>query len=165
MFNFKFDSKEKKDLKKSREVWTTEKLVQLNKAIEEGYTPKNVPFWEGDPRWRAADINFQPTQAEKDEIKKCMTDIVYFANTYCHVMTDYGIKQIKLHDYQEEMLRNYQYNRHNIVLSSRQIGKCCISSTDIYINNEPVKIHSLYKNKTFLHKVKSLLYTILDKLE
>ena len=50
-------------------------------------------------------IVFNYTPEELKEIKKCATDIVYFANKYCTVMTDEGLKTIKLRPYQEKMLK------------------------------------------------------------
>ena len=45
------------------------------------------------------------------EIKRCASDIVYFANNYCTVMTDKGLQTISLRPYQEEMLRQFQKER------------------------------------------------------
>jgi len=43
-------------------------------------------------------------------------------------MTDEGIQQVKLRDYQKDMLRDFQHNRFNIVLASRQMGKTVTAS-------------------------------------
>jgi hypothetical protein len=108
--------------------WTSEKVEQLMLALEEGYKPKATPFYEGNSNLRKGNIVFNYTPHEIREIKKCATDIVYFANTYCTVMTDHGLQTIKLRGYQEEMLRQFQKERFNCCLASRQIGKTICSS-------------------------------------
>jgi hypothetical protein len=111
--------------------WSSEKVEQLMIALEEGYKPKSTPFYEGNPNLRKGNIVFNYTPHEIKEIKRCATDIVYFANTYCTVMTDHGLQTIELRPYQEEMLRQFQKERFNVCLASRQIGKTICSS--IYI--------------------------------
>jgi hypothetical protein len=108
--------------------WTSEKVEQLMIALEDGYKPKSTPFYEGNPNLRKGNIVFNYSPHEIKEIKKCATDIVYFANTYCTVMTDHGLQTIQLRPYQEEMLRQFQKERFNVCLASRQIGKTICSS-------------------------------------
>ena len=110
-------------------AWTTESVNQLLLALEEGYKPKSTPFYEGNPNLRKGNIVFNYTPEELREIKKCATDIVYFANNYCTVMTDEGLQTIILRDYQENMLRQFQKERFNVCLASRQIGKTMSSSS------------------------------------
>ena len=109
-------------------AWTSNKVEQLMLAIDEGYKPKSTPFYEGNPNLRKGNIVFNYTDEEIREIKRCAKDIVYFANTYCTVMTDEGLQTINLRPYQEEMLRQFQAERFNICLASRQVGKTICSS-------------------------------------
>ena len=109
-------------------AWTSEKVEQLMLALDEGYKPKSTPFYEGNPNLRKGNIVFNYTDEEIREIKKCAKDIVYFANTYCTVMTDEGLQTIELRPYQENMLRQFQAERFNICLASRQVGKTICSS-------------------------------------
>jgi hypothetical protein len=109
-------------------AWTSHKVEQLMLAIDEGYKPKSTPFYEGNPNLRKGNIVFNYTDEEIREIKKCAKDIVYFANTYCTVMTDEGLQTINLRPYQENMLRQFQAERFNICLASRQVGKTICSS-------------------------------------
>jgi len=107
-----------------RIVWSTEKIDQLNHAISEGAKIKvTLPYYEGNMKFRRANVVFDYTDHELSEIKKCAKDIVYFAENYACVMTDNGIQRIKLRDYQVDMLRQFAANRFNITLASRQIGK------------------------------------------
>jgi hypothetical protein len=125
MNNNIFIPKEESD---NKIVWSTAKIEMLMQAIEEGIHVKHAPFHEGNPTLRKANINFDYTNEEISEIKRCSRDIVYFANKYCTVMTDEGIRQIVLRDYQEDMLRHFVANRYSIVLAARQIGKTICSS-------------------------------------
>ena len=112
-------------------AWTTKKVDDLLVAMEDGYKPKASPFHEGNPNLRKGNIVFEYTPEEIREIKRCATDIVYFANKYCTVMTDEGLQTITLRGYQENMLRQFHNERFNVCLASRQIGKTICSS--IYI--------------------------------
>lgn len=157
-------------------AWTTEKVEQLMLAIEEGYKPKSVPFYEGNSNLKKGNVVFDYTAHELKEIKRCATDIVYFANTYCTVMTDHGLKTIKLRSYQEEMLRQFQKERFNICLAARQIGKCALSSTEILIMKDgkgfKTTIGRLYfeslkltRKLTLVESTKFFLWKIYDKLD
>lgn len=112
--------------------WSSEKVEKLIASIDDGYKPRGgSPFYEGNPSLRKGNILFDYTPNEMEEIKKCAADICYFANNYCTVMTDEGLRTISLRDYQYEMLEHFKTNRFSICLASRQIGKTICSS--IYI--------------------------------
>jgi hypothetical protein len=58
------------------------------------------------------------------EYQKCMLDPVYFARTYCKIISlDKGLVNFKLYPYQEEMFNHFNDNRFSIVLACRQSGK------------------------------------------
>jgi len=116
---------------KSSNFWSTAKVEKLvYDAEENGVDYKDVdnPFHENDPELRKGNILFEYTEWELEEIKKCAEDVVYFANKYCHVMTDEGIRQILLRDYQIQILNQYQHHRKNVFVSPRQSGKTITSS-------------------------------------
>lgn len=116
---------------KSSNFWSTAKVDRLvYDAEENGVDYKDVdnPFHENDPELRKGNILFEYTEWELEEIQKCASDVVYFANTYCHVMTDEGIRQISLRDYQIQILNQYQHHRKNVFVSPRQSGKTITSS-------------------------------------
>jgi hypothetical protein len=48
-------------------------------------------------------------------------------------MTENGIDIIRLRDYQEEIINSFKANRFNILMASRQIGKCLYPSSQIII--------------------------------
>ena len=116
----------------TRYSWDSKKAAKLIVALDDGYKPKSTPFYEGNFSLRRGNIVFDYTKQEIREIKKCATDIVYFANNYCTVMTDEGLQTITLRDYQEDMLKQFQKERFNICVASRQVGKTICSS--IYIS-------------------------------
>jgi len=120
-----YDKAKKKsvDDDSGRVIWTSEKVEKALKAFDEGYDLKDSPFYEKKTVYRKGNLVYEYTDLEIAEIKRCAKDIIYFANTYCQVMTDDGYQKVVLRDYQEEILRNYKDHRFNILLASRQIGK------------------------------------------
>lgn len=116
---------------KEGNIWTTERINKLLREAEDlglDYKEIDNPFHENEPELRKGNILFQYTEEELEEMKKCASDVVYFANKYCKVMTDNGIKQILLRDYQVQILNQYQKHRKNIFVSPRQSGKTITSS-------------------------------------
>jgi hypothetical protein len=113
----------------SKLVWSTKKVNDLVIAMDQGYKPKiAMPFYEGKQFLRKGNIVFEYTEEEITELARCAHDIVYFAEKYAVVMTDEGIRRVALRDYQKDMLRNFQNERFNIVLASRQMGKTVTAS-------------------------------------
>ena len=59
----------------------------------------------------------------RDEYAKCVADPAYFMKKYCYIQHPIRGKILfKLYPYQETVLEEYQANRFNIVLKSRQTG-------------------------------------------
>ena len=64
------------------------------------------------------------TKQDIQEYQRCMTDPVYFAETYGKVISlDEGLVPFKLYPYQKEMFEHFNDNRFSIVLACRQSGK------------------------------------------
>ena len=113
----------------SKLIWSSKSINELLLALDQGYRPAvSMPFYEGKQFLRRGNIVFEYTNEEISELAKCANDIVYFAENYAVVMTDNGVQQVTLRDYQKEMLRDFQNNRFNIVLASRQMGKTVTAS-------------------------------------
>lgn len=113
----------------TRLVWSTKTVNDLITALDKGYRPQvSMPFYEGKQFLRKGNIVFEYTENELAEIVKCANDIIYFAEKYAVVMTDEGIRKVKLRDYQKTLLRDFQQDRFNIVLASRQMGKTVTAS-------------------------------------
>jgi hypothetical protein len=119
-----------------RVVWSTAEVERIIAALDEGYKVKGTPFYEGNMSYKRANIVFEYTDEEMEHIKRCASDILYFAEHFATVMTDEGLQRIKLRDYQKGMLVSFVENRFNVCLASRQIGKCLAHDTDIYIRKE-----------------------------
>jgi uncharacterized pyridoxamine 5'-phosphate oxidase family protein len=144
-------------------VWNSERVSECIRIIEEtGDAPMGgTPFHEGDPSWKAADIVYEYSEFELQEIARCAADVVYFANNYCMAMTDYGIQKITLRPYQEDVLRSFQDNRFNVFLASRQIGKTVTSAIFItwYL------LFNVDKNVIVLANKGATAAEILDKIK
>lgn len=152
-------------------IWTTERVNQLFKDVEDGVidlkTIKNSPFKDNDPVWKKANLIFEYTPYEVEEIKKCKNDIIYFANHYAKTMTDDGIQQITLRDYQEEILISFKENRMNILNASRQIGKSVMAAIFIawfLIFNTEKNVLTVANISTTTKEVMDKIKSILEHL-
>jgi uncharacterized membrane protein YjjP (DUF1212 family) len=145
--------------------WSTRRVNELLwKIEEEGLNYKEVdnPFHDGDPDLKRANILWSYTPEEIIEIQKCAKDVTYFAK-YCQVMMDHGLDYIKLRNYQDSVLKEYQIHRFNVFLAPRQVGKCFLPTTSIIDEkNKKVTINTLKinKNKNIYFYLKSFLYNL-----
>jgi hypothetical protein len=118
-------------------VWNSEKVNKLLHDHENGLidikTLKNSPFKDNDPAWKKPNIVWQYSPEEMVELERCKNDILYFAEKYCMIMTENGVMTVPLHDYQEEILTQFEdpTKRFYVWMASRQVGKTWMSS--IYI--------------------------------
>lgn len=143
--------------------WSTKKVEELlYKAEEEGLDFKGVdnPFHDGDPSLKRANVLWEYTREEILEIERCSKDAVYFAK-YCQVMTDDGLQYIRLRDYQQSVLREYQVNRFNVFLAPRQVGKSITSAVILvwYL------LFNHDKNAMILANVGSTAEELMDKIK
>ena len=159
-------------------IWTTKKVNETLKMIESGLDVDKSCFYQGNVNFRNGNINFKYTPEEQEEIVRCASDVLYFADKYCHAMTDEGIRKINLRPYQQDMLKNFQDHRYVIMLASRQIGKCVLYNSKIEIYDTLKKgyfkmsIGNLYymtlksnRKLTFLENIKWRLWRLYDKLD
>lgn len=152
--------KETEQASSDRLVWSTKKIQDLEIAMDQGYKPQvKMPFYEGRQFLRRGNIVFEYTDEEIQELARCAADIVYFAEKYAVVLTDEGIQQVKLRDYQKDMLRAFQENRFNICLASRQMGKTVMAS----IFNAWFLTFSTDKNTLLLANKSDTTKEIIDK--
>lgn len=145
-------------------VWNTKRIKEEVEKIDGGVPADYSPFYDGDTNVRAADIVFEYSQLEIEELARCAADVVYFGEKYCFSMTDEGIRQIKLRHYQKKMLKDFQENRFNVMLASRQIGKTVTSSIFIawylcfhYERNVMVVANKLATTNEIVDKIKIIL--------
>lgn len=107
-----------------RMIWSTEAVNMALKGLEQGRRLVANPFYENNTKLLKGDLVFQRTPEEIAEWKKCEGDIIYFANTYCKLMTPKGVQHIELRDYQKKYLEHLMGHRLSIMVSPRQAGKC-----------------------------------------
>ena len=110
-------------------IWSTKKIEYYLHCKEHGIKiDLPSPFYDKNPKLRKINISFHYTDEEKEEIKKCKNDVVYFAEKYCHCMTDEGIKNVKLRPYQKKILKELQNDRLHCWVAARQSGKTITSA-------------------------------------
>jgi len=145
-------------------VWSTKKINEEIRKLESGLPTDSSAFYEGNPELKAANIVFEYTKEELEELTKCANDVVYFANRFCYSMTDEGVQQITLRPYQEDMLEDFQDNRFVVMLASRQIGKTVTSSIFIawylcfhYDRNVMIVANKMATTTEIVDKVKVII--------
>lgn len=152
--------KEEKDgVLARRMIWSTEALKLATKGLEDGRKLVANPFYENNIKLLKGDLVFQRTEEERAEWKRCATDIIYFVNKYCKLMTPEGIKNVTLRDYQERYLKHLTDNRLSIYLACRQCGKTTTSALFMlhYI------LFNVDKNALVLGNKRKTAVEILDK--
>lgn len=159
-------------------VWTTKKVAEAAEKLNDGYIlPNNeIPFFERTVGLRKKGISFGFTGNELDEYTKCKLDVTYFANNYCYIKVEDGsYSQMRIRDYQYDILDLYDKNKYSILMASRQVGKCAslLTVVDLYhIKTETYLSIPLYKFYYIIKKRKSVydylryaIYYLIDKLD
>jgi len=160
-------------------VFTTRLVDEATDKINDGIVIKRFqnPWLKSEVGLRRAGVSFRMSPEEQEEYIKCALNVDYFTEKYCKVKTEDGsIDHIQLRDYQEEILENFVKNRFNILMASRQVGKCFSFNTLCSIEKDGViidfRIGKLYyymvlqeRSLTFLEKLKIKLYDYLYILE
>jgi hypothetical protein len=116
-------------------IWTTKRITKLYEEIENGLSLKglhNTPFKDNDQNLKRDKLPFEYTPEEWEELKRCKSDILYFATKYCSIQTNNGVMLVEdiggLRDFQDEILLSFKQNNYNILMASRQIGKSVTSA-------------------------------------
>jgi hypothetical protein len=174
------------DPKENNYIWTTEKINQLIDDINNGV--KDIrklgmsPFKDNDINLRRENLPFEYTPEEIEELSKCKASVMYFALNYCLIATPKGRLILKdaggLRDFQEQILKAYKENPLNILMASRQTGKCLSFNTlvtlyDTNLNIEiTLPIFELYfsaikelRKLTTFEKIKYKLYKIVHRCQ
>lgn len=146
-------------IKAKRAIWSTKSLNLAIAGILAGKKLLANPFYENNTAILKGDLVFERTEEEIKEWLKCKNDILYFANTYCKLMTPEGVQHIQLRDYQKKYLRHLEQNRLSIYLSCRQSGKTTTSAIFMlhYI------IFNVDKNALVLGNIYKTAKEIIDK--
>lgn len=171
-----------KTVKKENEkqmIFTTKLVDEATEKINDGIVVKRFqnPWVKSDVGLRRSGVTFRMTKEEQEEYIKCALDVHYFTEKYCKVKTEDGsVNHIKLREYQKEILDNFVNSRFNILMASRQIGKCFSFNTIISLERDgiqyDIRFGKLYysmiskeRKLTILEKLKIKLYDYLYRLE
>lgn len=109
-----------------KRLWCTESVELANKGINEGYKLKDYPYLRTvkDANLRKANLAFKYSEEELEVIETCAGDIYFFSDNFGKLKDeDKGWVNVKLRDYQRNLLNFYDENRWNIVMFPRQSGK------------------------------------------
>jgi hypothetical protein len=112
-------------------VFTTKLVEDASDKINDGIVIKRYqnPWLKSEVGLRRAGVAFKMSSDEQQEYIKCALDVHYFVEKYCKVKREDGsIGNIKLRDYQKEILDNFVQSRFNILMASRQVGKTISSA-------------------------------------
>ena len=160
-------------------IFTTKIVDDATNKINDGIVIKRYqnPWLKNEIGLRRAGVSFKMSLEEQQEYIKCALDIDHFVEKYCRVKREDGsVGDIMLRDYQKEILNNFVNSRFNILMASRQVGKCFSFNTLCSIEKDGVQIDfrigKLYyymlskeRSLTLLEKVKVKLYDWLYFLE
>lgn len=116
-------------------VWNSKLINAEVRKYEEGLDCDLSPFFEKNINFKAGNLSFEYTDAELKEFKRCMDSVEVFAK-HCKTLTDDGLQNIKLRDYQAKNIKIMQANRNIVYLASRQIGKCTHYNTVIKVKDK-----------------------------
>ena len=151
-------------------IFTTILVDDATDKINDGVVVKRYqnPWLKSEVGLRRAGVTFKMTTTEQQEYIRCALDVHYFTEKYCKVKTEDGsVGNIKLRDYQKDMMDNFVNNRFNILMASRQVGKTISSSIfmlhTILFNNDKNVMIVANKGDTaveIVDKMKSI-YTLL----
>jgi len=124
-------------------VFSTKFVEDVNIRLDNGNKVPRAenPYFEGKMYLKKGKIPFAYTKEELDEYVKCKTDIHYFCNNYVKIKKEDGrVGPMKLRDYQTDIMTMLNSNQYNLLVCSRQSGKCVSYDTVINIRVDDVAI-------------------------
>jgi len=145
-------------------IFTSKVVDEITNKINDGVVIKRFqnPYFSSEVGLRKSGITFRMTEDEIQEYIKCKLDIHYFAEKYCKIKTEDGsIQNIRLRDYQKDILDLYTNNRFSMLMGSRQIGKTINAAIAmlhyVTFNND--------KNIMIVANIASTTIEIIDKIK
>jgi hypothetical protein len=137
-----------KEIIEKQMIFTTRLVDEASDKINDGIVIKRYqnPWLKSEVGLRRAGVSFRMSPEEQEEYIKCALDVHYFTEQYCKVKTEDGsVGQIKLREYQKEILDNFVNSRFNILMASRQVGKTISASifmlhTILFSNDKNIMI-------------------------
>jgi hypothetical protein len=156
-------------------VWNSEKVNSIIQKVEvEGLDIRgmqNSPFKENDILLKKANLPFEYTREEIEELGRCKIDPMHFALHHAFIRTHKGDMVVKdaggLRDFQSQIIQNMHNNKFNILMASRQIGKTV--TTAIYIVwfllfNKDKNVLMVADNMSTTKEIMEKLRIVLDNL-
>lgn len=128
-------------------VLTSEMIMEIEEKENLGKPLKrHEKLWFSNIKGvRRAGITFAMTDDEIEEYIKCKLSVHYFAEKYCKIKLEDGtIGNMRLRDYQKDIINLYTRNRYSILMASRQTGKC--SSPFALINILDEETREIYES-------------------
>lgn len=96
----------------------------------------SVGGYNGNPNLPKGNSKYQITPYMLEEMRKCIDDPIYFAETYFKIVhVDDGLIPFKLYEYQKEAIKLASENRKFVMNASRQCGKCVSMNTIVKLRN------------------------------
>lgn len=137
-----------KEILEKQMIFTTRLVDESTDKINDGIVIKRYqnPWLKSEVGLRRAGVSFRMSPEEQEEYIRCALDVHYFTEQYCKVKTEDGsVGQIKLREYQKEILDNFVNSRFNILMASRQVGKTISASifmlhTILFSNDKNIMI-------------------------
>jgi hypothetical protein len=172
-------TKEKIDFSRlNASVMTTARVDDINRRDNLGMKiAQSEKIWFSNMKGvRKPNVTFAMSDDELREYVRCKRSVHYFAENYCKIKReDSTIGEIKLRDYQVDMINLFNDNRFSILMASRQTGKCVSMKSFVYIQSDDkiikLTLGELYydiikkhRNLTILENIKYYLYKILSRL-
>ena len=165
-------------------IFTTEVVEKVREKFDDGFViSRQEKYWFSNlPLVKKAGLVFSYSDEELLEYTKCkfgidindepyvdhveqelkQSGIQYFSENYCKIKNEYGkIGNMRLRDYQNDILDLYTDNRFSILCGSRQIGKTITSSITILY----YCIFELDKNIMIAANQKSTTDEIISKIK
>lgn len=116
----------------------------------------------GNPLLKGSNIQIEFTKEQLEEYLKCSGDPVYFMENYMKIVTlDQGLTQIKLYDFQRDIVRTVHTNRFSICKIPRQSGKTTVLIGEVV---HQVLFNPNYKVAILANKLKTAT-DIMDRVK
>lgn len=116
------------------------------------FKKNDSPYYNNNERLRACNVPLQYTEEQKEEIRKCKNDPIYFIEKYVKIITVDGIKDFVLYPFQKKFINSFVSNRFTLGKIFRQAGKTQITVGYLLwytiFSDEPVRCAILANDRT-----------------
>lgn len=129
-----FDPRILDDDDSNKSLWTSDSVDLAIKGLGEGYKLKDNPFLKTvrGAQLRKGHLPFKYTLDELEIIDVCIDDKEFFCDNFGKLKEgDKGWTNIKLRDYQRNLMKRFDDNRWNIIMFPRQSGKTTTTVLEI----------------------------------